>query len=441
MDPSPSGRSGFLVSIESVTSGKVVQVGLWALESTLMETSGERPSRERLVHMNRKRVIGFVVVLSVFGVSRASGGDVEPGAVDAALAHRIVARESIEALPTEIATLFRKHGDDFVRHAAAPALEWPSDPDRRRCRRWHRVESDIAARDQQQAARLAALKVFPRDRSSAKRLYRGRGRLTGGSLPWAIEECYNKLVRAFRSGRASFVIERAGHLAHFAADASDPFRCTANGDGKLTGNPRFGAVRGEHLASAEASVRERFGVGLVGRYAETYADAVQVTRTENDPTDAPVEAAFDTLAASLAVVDEIAEADRAILEQLQIIDRGAFEARRDAYYAALDERCGKIRIGRLSAGAALAANLISGAWQEAGSPNIEAGRAVPSARGRDAASARRLGKFVGSKRSNVVHLPSCRHAARIAEGNLVHFKSLREARSQGRRGCKVCKPK
>lgn len=45
---------------------------------------------------------------------------------------------------------------------------------------------------------------------------------------------------------------------------------------------------------------------------------------------------------------------------------------------------------------------------------------------------------VGSRNGEVYHLPTCRHAARIAPGNLTTFASAAEARAAGRRPCQVC---
>jgi hypothetical protein len=156
------------------------------------------------------------------------------------------------------------------------------------------------------------------------------------------------------------------------------------------------------------------------------------------PIDAPLDAAFAVIRDSLAVVDEIAEADRLILEQLHVTDRRDFDTHRDDYFSALSSRCGGIRVERLSAAAVLAGNMISGAWRAAGSPTTAAIRSRPSVAG---GSVRRTHAFVGSKHSDVYHLPSCRFTAKIHRKNRVQFESSQQARTQGRRPCKVCKPK
>jgi hypothetical protein len=48
-------------------------------------------------------------------------------------------------------------------------------------------------------------------------------------------------------------------------------------------------------------------------------------------------------------------------------------------------------------------------------------------------------KYVGSKRSNKYHYPSCRWAKKIKPYNLVTFQSVKEAQEAGYVPCKVCR--
>lgn len=49
-------------------------------------------------------------------------------------------------------------------------------------------------------------------------------------------------------------------------------------------------------------------------------------------------------------------------------------------------------------------------------------------------------KYVGSKRSNKYHYPSCRWAKKIKPYNLVTFQSVKKAQEAGYVPCKVCRP-
>jgi len=49
-------------------------------------------------------------------------------------------------------------------------------------------------------------------------------------------------------------------------------------------------------------------------------------------------------------------------------------------------------------------------------------------------------KYVGSKKSDKYHYPSCKWAQKIKPANLVTFKSAQEAFKAGYVPCKVCRP-
>lgn len=48
--------------------------------------------------------------------------------------------------------------------------------------------------------------------------------------------------------------------------------------------------------------------------------------------------------------------------------------------------------------------------------------------------------FVGSRKSDVYHYPSCHYVRRIKAQNLTRFDSVEQARARGYRPCKVCCP-
>ena len=50
------------------------------------------------------------------------------------------------------------------------------------------------------------------------------------------------------------------------------------------------------------------------------------------------------------------------------------------------------------------------------------------------------GMFVGSKKSDVYHYPSCRYVKNILSENIIWFSSVEDAKARGYRPCKVCKP-
>jgi methylphosphotriester-DNA--protein-cysteine methyltransferase len=50
------------------------------------------------------------------------------------------------------------------------------------------------------------------------------------------------------------------------------------------------------------------------------------------------------------------------------------------------------------------------------------------------------GTYVGSKKSNKYHYPTCKWAQKIKPQNRIIFKSAKEARDAGYVPCKVCRP-
>lgn len=364
-----------------------------------------------------------------------------PPATEPIPAHLIIATKSIEALPTDIAPLFHNNVEAFQKAVREPATDWPRDSKLRVRNRWHHVEADAAATEPGRDARLEAARAFPRDQAAALRVYRNTPRDGGGTLPWAIEECFRDLVKAFESGREPDILSRAGYLAHFAADAADLCRGTADLF-KGGNNPAFGSPPQAHSQVDYGTVRERIGVALMNRKSAVYAAEVIVTQPDYTPVVDPVEAAFDAVIDSLSVFDDAAAADREVLAELDIDNRRTFDDQREAYLKAMDDRVGRLCIERLFQGAKLSAGLIGGAWQAAGQPTLESirlrGTVVSS---EPAAAGRPVGPFVGSKNSIVFHTPECTFVKQISDENVVTFQSALDARQAGRRACKHCQAK
>ncbi len=361
-------------------------------------------------------------------------------AADRLPAHTIVAQKMIDALPADIAPLYRERLESFELRVAEPADAWPRDPTLRPRNSWHSCEPDLAATSSADEARLSASRAFPRDKTSARRVYRQHGRPLGGALPWAIDECHRDLERAFRKGTEAAVLAASGHLTHFIADALDPLRVSVVGTVARTEHARFGTGRGPHPNSPHFTVVERYGVGLIGRYAGSYLQDIVLSADEYTAITDARSAAFSVIEASIRYADDVAAADREVIADLQIADLADFTRLQESYYRSMHDRCGDICRNRLRAGALTTAELIGGAWQLAGSPSLSAIRAratsQPESTGKNPESA----AFVGSDKSVVFHKPGCRFAKQISPENLVTFALAQHARDNGRRACKTCKP-
>lgn len=347
---------------------------------------------------------------------------------DGLAAHRLVAMESISFMPDVPARLFRHHADQYLIHVVDPSVTWPRDPELKRRNRWHHVDADAGASHQNRKARLEALKALPQDKSAALRWYRRHGPNIGGELPWAIAECHGKLANAFRAGDLKATLAWAGYLAHFVADGTNPFRCSVIDRGAATGNLRFGSAYGVHPRSHDHSIRERFGTALVARHVSDYAAGIGEHPSKVELEQDPLASVFALIEGSLAVLDDVVQADREILNLLGVSDGKTFASRADAYYAALHERCGAIRMARLEAGASLTGRLIGAAWHAAGKPATEIAGAEPRS------------AWVASRHSSVFHISTCPFAALIKQENVVSFPTRDGALSTGHRPCKRCQP-
>lgn len=348
---------------------------------------------------------------------------------DGFVAHRLVALRSISFMPDVPARLFRRHADQFLAYAVAPGVSWPRDAELKRRNAWHHVDADAGAGEQNRQARLAAFQTLPRGKSAALRWYRRHGPNIGGELPWAVVACHQELADAFRTGDNAAALAWAGYLAHFVADATNPFRCSENDQGTATGNLRFGSAHGVHPRSRDHSIRERFGAGLVARHASDHAVVRGEHTIEAESELVPLTSIFALIEGSLGVLDDVVRADGEILRRLGVVDRKTFIARADAYYVALHERCGAISLARLEAGASLTGRLIAHAWRAGGRPATLIAGTEP------------LSDWVASKNSDVFHKSTCPFVALINQENVVTFPTRDSAVSAGHRPCKRCQSK
>lgn len=406
---------------------------------------------ERLAMSARDRSFGWVAWV---GLPMAVGFWLIPTAYGNGLAaQRIAARQAIQLLPGELAPLFSNRMADLQERVVEPDTVWPQDKTRRNRNLWHRVAMDVAAEAESKDARMAAALRFPHGKSDAKRLY-GKINKRGGSglLIWVIDDLFNQLVADFREGVEDDVIRTSGYLTHFAVDAAFPFGASANHDGKPTDNLHLGRVRLGHPQYAHRHVAARFGGELVRRNRGRFAESLNLSSGDYDAVDEPVSRTRSVLLAALAELDAILKADHEVVTLMELTDGKALLARVDEYYQLLDQKCGDICVERLGHGAVFAANLIGGAWTAAGKPSLveirsrSTGDAQPDAAliaavsEHDRLAKSTQGPIIGSRHSNIYHLRNCTFARQIAPDNLVAFASVKEAKKDDRRSCRVCKP-
>jgi hypothetical protein len=171
----------------------------------------------------------------------------------------------------------------------------------------------------------------------------GIGNSTPGFLPWRIAEMHEQLIAQFRLWRASApgsrereyiehnIVQTAGVLSHFVADASNPLHTTYNFNGWVDPNP--------HGYAYDCATHARFESDFVNRAIEK-SDVVPLVA-------APV-LRPDAFAAAIELIKE----SNALVEPLYAMDRDHDVVRLKAFAAA-----------RLAAGASMLRDLWWSAWR------------------------------------------------------------------------------
>jgi hypothetical protein len=250
--------------------------------------------------------------------------------------HKFIMSRAISLLPREIRPYFEKYHASIAEHAGDPDLwrtvGWVEEPPR------HFVDMD--------AYGPYPFKEFPHDYDEAVRRYGLEFVQKNGTLPWRSEEMYRKLVEAFTQ-KAPYSRENirlfSSVIAHYTADAHQPFHAALNYDGQLTG---------------QWGIHSRFESELFERYES------KLRLTPGGPSGIanPREFIISALTDSFALVQPILDADKAAVGGRELYDDGYFERFFEATRPTLEKR--------LSDSIAAVASMISAAWVEAGRPAV-----------------------------------------------------------------------
>src|SRR5574341_1689631 len=138
--------------------------------------------------------------------------------------HRLVTNKAIETLPPELRPFFEANRIFITQHATDP-LDWlaknPAEM------KYHVILFERYGR--------FPFGALPRNYQAALRKY-GKTKLeANGVLPWQIGVYSEKLTHAFRNRNWEEARMVAAILAHYVAEAYDPFNTTENGDGHHSG--------------------------------------------------------------------------------------------------------------------------------------------------------------------------------------------------------------
>lgn len=251
-----------------------------------------------------------------------------------AAGHRVITAKAVEALPPEVRPFFEAHRNSLVVQSVVPLELLAKDPNERRN---HFIYLDRYGR--------FPFDALPRDYRAAVRKHGQRTVQANGVLPWQIGVYSEKLTLAFRSGNWEAARVAAAMLAHYVAEAHDPFNTTENYDGQLSGQP---------------GINQRFSASLVERYSLFIFirpnDAVEI----RDPTDH----AFELTLNAHSWIENLLLADRRARRGLNDFT--------DEYYDRFYNQAGAILVRQLTDAATEIGSYWLSAWVHAGRPPLPA---------------------------------------------------------------------
>jgi len=351
-----------------------------------------------------------------------------PGHVECKEIYDIAATTAITILPPPLHAFFETRLEAFGQ-AAAPRARVVSDSKAAAEElQWHYVWLDIAAGAAGIDERRAAARRFPRERDKAVALYESCGVREGGLLPWILQDRYESAVKAFRSGNPEKIAAESGALLHFCVDAAMPFNTTSG---------RFANSTNEDEVLMD--VRMGYHCGAVQIFGEQLEYEVRVYPGRRSPKGKALDAAFDATLDAFDAAEELRSVEAQLASELRLAENHLTSSHTTALLHRLNPRVAAILETRIESGALLAANLIAGAWEEAGKPELKSAATAPPSRVVAIPNAIAV-LYVGTQNSTVYHHHSCSHAARIKLENRVTFESVAKARAAGRTPCKACRP-
>ena len=247
--------------------------------------------------------------------------------------HRLVVSKAIDTLPPEMRPFFEANRDYLAQHVTDPLDALAKNPAAER--RYHILLLDHYGRFPYES--------LPRSYKAAVTKFTKAKLEASGVLPWQIGVYSEKLTNAMRLGKWDEARLDAAVLAHFVAEAHDPFNTTENFDGRLSGQP---------------GVDDRFKSKLIDRFSSFFPmrpnDAVYL----NDPTDV----AFEACLSAHSWLETILLADRRARKGL-----GDYT---DEYYDRFYNQAAAILIRQLSDAATDVGSFWLTAWKNAGSPPL-----------------------------------------------------------------------
>lgn len=259
-------------------------------------------------------------------------------------AHKFVMDRAIALLPAELRPLFEAHRAEVVERAIDPdtwiIAGWEDERPR------HFVDMDTPGFGSYPFTEL------PRDYTAALAKFGAAKMRDAGTVPWAAEEVFGSLRRAFEAypRRGGFgpnahldVILFSAWLSHYTADSHVPLHGVLNYNGQLT---------------QQWGVHSRWEAVMFERYRDRLTIAPKPIAPIRDPRTF----VFDALLQDTQLVPALLKADQDAIGTRDVYD--------DAYYQAFFAAQKATMERRLSDSIAAVAAMITGAWEAAGKPQM-----------------------------------------------------------------------
>ncbi len=247
--------------------------------------------------------------------------------------HEMIARHAIELLPKQIKPFF----DENARYIV-PMSNLPDD--------WRQTHKDEIGNQHYIDLDLLGKPPFNElvmTRASAEKKFGGNVVEKAGVLPWAIEERFHRLVKAFKEKDTVGIVVQSGVIMHYVGDAHVPFHVTKDYDGRTPGQKGVHG-RWEGILPLQTLKPE----SIKPLAAETVSD--------------PLKSAFKWCIKSFGKLDALyAAEDRA---------RAADPQHSWRYYTSLYADTGGILKSQIAGAAQASAGMIIAAWKKAGQPQI-----------------------------------------------------------------------
>ena len=250
-------------------------------------------------------------------------------------AHRLITNKAVDTLPPDVRQFFEANRTFLMQNSMEPLDAASKNPAAdRRARyifldRYGRFPFDSLPRDYK-----TAVSKFTKAKLEAN-----------GVLPWQIGVYSEKLTNAMRARNWDDARQYAAILAHYVAQAHDPFATTENFDGKL---------------SNQIGADQRFNSKLVDRFSLFFFILPNEASFISDPTDH----AFESCLNAHSWLDQILLADRRA--------RRGLPDYTDEYYDRLYNQAGAVLLRGISDAATDVGSYWLTAWVNAGRPQLPA---------------------------------------------------------------------